>query len=115
MTPGTWCSRGHAWGGVIILHVDPFTRHGIKKSCSNAQSFVPRLMDYGRQVTAGSLMGGRAGLLEIMNLELSHEVIPDTVLSKEDARFVFMGEFIRAHNTLVNSGMKVMSKHSGIC
>ena len=60
-------------------------------------------------------MGGRAGLLEIMNLELSHEAIPDAILLKEDAWFVFMGEFIRAHDTLVNAGMKVMSKHSGIC
>ena len=60
-------------------------------------------------------MGGRASLLEIMNLELSHEAIPDVVLLKEDARFIFMGDFIRAHDTLVNSGMKVMSKHLGIC
>ena len=60
-------------------------------------------------------MGGRASLLEIMNLELSHEAIPDAVLSKEDARFISMDEFTPTHDTLVNSGMKVMSKHLGIC
>ena len=67
------------------------------------------------QVTAGSSMRGHVGLLEIMNLGLSHEVNPTAVLSKEDARSGFMGEFIHAYDTLVNSGMKVMSNHLGIC
>ena len=60
-------------------------------------------------------MRGCAGLLEIMKLGLSHELNPAAVLSKEDARFGFMGEFICAHDILVKSSMKVMSKHSGIC
>ena len=51
-----------------------------------------------------------------MDLGLSHEVNPATVLSKEDAMFGFMGEFtIRAYDTLMNSGMKVVSNHLGIC
>ena len=103
-----------ARGGIIILHAGPFTRRDIKHFYSNAHSSVLWLMDSG-QVTAGSLMGGHASLMKIMIRELSHEAIPDAVLSKEDARLVFMGEFIRAHDTLVNSGMKVMSNHSGIC
>ena len=67
------------------------------------------------QVTATSSLRGLVGLLAIMDLGLSHEVNPATVLSKEDAMFGFMGEFtIRAYDTLMNSGMKVVSNHLGI-
>ena len=114
VTPGVQCSHGHSRSGIIIPHAGPFTCRGIKHSWSNAQSSVPRLMETG-QVTAGSSMRGHVGLLEIMNLGLSHEVNPTAVLSKEDARSGFMGEFIHAYDTLVNSGMKVMSNHLGIC
>ena len=51
-----------------------------------------------------------------MDLGLSHEMNPAAILSKEDAMFGFMVEFtIRAYDNLMNSGMKVVSNHLGIC
>ena len=66
-------------------------------------------------MTVGSSLRVCAGLLEIMDLGLSHEVNPAAVLSKEDVMFGFMGEFIHAYDTLMNFGMKVVSNHLGIC